>query len=142
MAELVEARERVYEAASAEVSDGRDIGSRAEACVEIAAAAKRGIRESGLSREQVVDLVNEYFGDRKLSIHMLNHHLSKPSQYPLPAHLIFALQDVTGSLEIIRALAAAAGAQVVSREEVRLMNLGKLEQMITEMQRLKREIKR
>ena len=33
-----------------------------EACIEIAAAIKRAIRQSGLSREQMVDAINDYFG--------------------------------------------------------------------------------
>lgn len=137
-----------YEAARADVLAAcddagapRSFDTRAEACIEIAAAVKRAIRHTGLSREEVVDQINEYFGDRRLSLHMFNHYLSKPAQYPLPAYLIFALLEITGSLEIAQALVDPIEARVISREEVRLMNLGKLDQTISEMQRLKKTLK-
>jgi len=120
-----------------------------EACIEIAAAIKRAIRQSGLSREQMVDAINDYFGWSKedtkrgkhLSIHMFNHYLSKPSDYPIPTYYIYAIQRITGSLEPIRALAEAEGARVISGDEVRQMALGKLDEMILEMQRLKKELR-
>lgn len=116
-----------------------------EACIEVAAAAKRAIRASGLSRDQVVDLVNQHFGwtgskSRSLSLHMLNHYLSKPARYPIPAAYIFALQRVTNNLELCRALAEAAGARVISGDQVRQAALGKLDETILEMQQLKREL--
>ena len=120
-----------------------------EACIEIAAAVKRAIRQSGLSREQMVDAINDYFGwpkeetrkGKRLSIHMLNHYLSKPAEYPIPAFYIFAIQRITGSLEPIEALADAEGARVISGDEVRQMALGKLDEMILEMQRMKKELR-
>ena len=73
-----------------------------EACIEIAVAVKQAIRASGLSREQVVDEINTYFGRteegakaneptcrRPLSIHMLNNYLSKPTEYPIPTNKEF-----------------------------------------------------
>ena len=122
------------------------IESHEEACVELAAACKRAIRQCGLSREQVVDEINAYFGlarnpGRKLSIHMFNHYLSKPALYPLPAYLIFALQHITKSLEPLKALADAEEARVISGDEVRQMALGKLDDTILEMQRIKKELR-
>ena len=117
-----------------------------EACIEIAAALKRMQRQSGLSREQLVDLVNEYFGwneksSKRLTIHMFNHYLSKPVQYPIPSYYIFAIQHVTGSLEICQAYAEAENAKVISRDEVRQMTLGKIDENIMELQRLKKELR-
>jgi hypothetical protein len=121
----------------------KQIESFGEACVTIAAAAKRAIRQTNLSREQMVDSINEYFGDTKkpLSNHMFNHYLSKPTEYPMPAALIFAIQRITSSLEIVKEIAGAEGARVISGIEVRQMALGKLEETIVEMQKLKRELK-
>ena len=120
-----------------------------EAMIEIAAAIKRALRESGLTREELVDGVNRYFGrtdaldlpGHKLSIHMLNHYLSKPTDYPIPAYYLFAIHHITGSLEPARAIVAAEGARVASGAEVRQMQLGKLEETLAEMHRLKRELK-
>jgi len=92
--------------------------SFAEGCIEIAATVKSALRASGMSREEMVDAINAYFGvDRKgkrLSIHMFNNHLSKPAGYPLPAVYIFAIQHITGSLETIEALAKSEQARVIS----------------------------
>ena len=116
-----------------------------EACIEIAAALKKMQRRSGLSREQLVDGVNEYFSWQKskkqLTIHMLNHYLSKPTLYPIPTYYIFAIQRVTGSLEICKMFADAEKARVISGEEVRQMALGKIDENILELQRLKRELR-
>ncbi len=119
-----------------------------EACVEIAVAIKRGLRRSGLSREQLCDRINEYFGlsegegERKpLSVHMLNHYLSKPSEYPAPAYLLIPIVNILESFEPVQAIAEPAGGRVISESEVKLMSLGKLETTIAEMQRLKRELK-
>jgi len=121
----------------------KQIEDFAEACIEIAVGIKRAIKTSGLSREQVVDGINEYFGDTKkpLSIHIFNHFLSKPDKYPIHAAYLFAIQHITGSLEPIRVIAGAEDAQVISGTEVRQMALGKLEETIVEMQKLKKELR-
>jgi len=116
--------------------------SYAEACIEIAATVKSAVRASGMSREQLVDSINDYFcGRQTLSIHMFNHYLSKPIQYPIPAVMIFAIQHITGSLETISTLAQAEDARVISGEEVRKLAIGKLDDAIAEMQRLKKEFR-
>ena len=160
-----ESRIRIYEETRNEILDACrstsreiQIESDAEACIEFAASVKRAIRESGLSREQVVDGINEFFGwptadqvaglkkssrnkTKHLSIHMFNHYLSKPVEYPMPSFYIYAIQHVTGSLEPTRSFAEPMGAKTISGEEVRQMALGKLDQTISEMQKLKRQLK-
>ena len=87
--------------------------------IQIAAAVKRAIHSSGLSREEVCIAVNRYYGwphdDRRknLSIHMLNNHLCKPEEYPFPAPLIHAIQRVTGSFEPLAVLAETEGAKII-----------------------------
>lgn len=136
------AREEVLEACDSKPEQGEAM-SCAETCVEIAAAIKRSLRSTGLSREEIVDRINEYFpGGKQLSLHMFNHYLSKPDKYPIPAYLIIPLQEITGSLEIAQTLVEPTGGRVISRNEVRHMNLGRLDELISEMQHLKREIKR
>jgi len=116
-----------------------------EACIEMAAAVKRAIRNTNMSREQMVDAINDYFGfensAKKISIHMLNHYLSKPAEYPMPAFYLFAVQRITESLEPARCLAEAEEAKVISKGEVRQWALGKLDETIVEMQRLKKELR-
>jgi len=120
-----------------------------EACIVMAAAAKCAVRESGMSRDEVVDAINDLFGwprephkkGKSLSIHMFNHYLSKPAQYPIPAFILWAVQHVTKSLTPTRAFAESEDARVISGDEVRQMALGKLDETILEMQRLKRELR-
>lgn len=117
-----------------------------EACIEIAAALKRMQRKSDLSRQQIVDRINDYFGwapksTKKLTIHMFNHYLSKPVQYPIPSFYIFAFQRVTESLGLCQAFAEAEGAQVISGDEKRALTLGKIDENILELQRLKKELR-
>jgi len=127
-------------------AESRSVESFDEACIQLAAAIKTAIQRSGLSREQVVDGVNAYFGwtqksKKHLSIHMFNHYLSKPVAYPIPAYLIYPLQHITKSMEPTKALAEAEDCRVISGEEIRQMAMGKLDDTIIEMQRLKRELR-
>jgi hypothetical protein len=144
--DLVEAAGRKPEPMSAE--------SEMEACIEIAAAIKRTLRESGKSREQLVDGINTYFGRtdegtekdppecrKPLTIHMLNNYLSKPCEYPIPAYYLYAIHHVTGIIEPAATIVAAAGGQVATAEEIRLLQLGKLEQTLDEMRRLRSELR-
>jgi len=124
----------------------KNIETYEEACIEIAAAIKRAIRSTNMSREQVVDAINDYFGwsgdeAKTLSIHMFNHYLSKPVEYPIPSFYLFAIQGITESLEPSRVLAEAEDARVISKDEVRAWALGKLDETIIEMQKLKKELR-
>ena len=139
--EYLAAKESMLAACHQSPSEARPPESAAEACVEIAGAVKRAIRRAGLSREQVLDQVNTLF-ETKISPHMFNHYLSKPASYPLPAHLLLAIIMITDDAEPLQVMAEAVGARVITAGEVRLMTLGKLEETISEMQRLKRELKR
>lgn len=146
--ELLHSKEAIVRACR-EVQPARPIGNRTEIGEEIAVACKRAIRATDMSREQVLDRINEALGlsgdeagERELSIHMFNNYLSKPVAYPMPAYLLMAIAIATGSLEPLQAIAEPACARVVSTEEVRLMNLGKIETLHSELLQLRREIKR
>ena len=128
--------------------------SEFELCVEIAASVGRAIRKSNLSREQVVDGVNDYFGRspegakedpptcrNPLTLHMLNKYIGKPDEAPIPAYYLVAIMQVCSSLEPAQALVEPMSGKVVSAEETRLYTLGKLEQSIAEMHKLRRELK-
>lgn len=143
----IEAYSRLRDELLSETKPPRCIESYEEGCIEIAAAAKRAIRKCGLSREEVVDAINKHFGwsgsDKRkvLSIHIFNHYLSKPDEYPLPAIILMAIQRITGSLEPVTTMAEVEGARVISGDEVRKLALGKLDDAIQEMRRLKREFR-
>ncbi len=124
-----------------------------EVGVEIAAAAKRAVREWGGSRDQLVDEINRFFGRceegvaaepptcrNPMTIHMLNNYLSKPNDYPIPAYLIVAIQSITGLMYPAETIVGYEGAKVATGAELRQMTLGKLEESISEMRRLKREL--
>ncbi|MBI5550709.1 MAG: hypothetical protein HY911_04315 [Desulfobacterales bacterium] len=153
----IEARQQIAEAIEAGPSrpSAKSGENEFEVCIEIAAAAKRCIREWGGSREQLVDEINIFFGRsaegtqtdpptcrNPLTIHMLNNYLSKPIDYPLPAYLLVAIQHVTGLMYPSRAIVSYEGAQVATGTELRQMTLGKLEETLFEMRRLKRELGR
>jgi len=123
-----------------------------ESCIEVAANAKKSIKSSGMSRDQAVDAINEYFGwttptgprhkgSKGISLAMFNNYLSKPVEYPMPAWLIYGIQHVTASLIICKGFAEAEDAKVASGEEVREFALGKIDSNITELQRLKKELR-
>ncbi len=115
-----------------------------ECCIEVAVAVKKAIRSSGLSREQVCDAVNDYFGwpkddkRKSLSIHMLNNHICKPVEYPLPTPLVHAIDRVTGSQELLTVLADMEGARMINGDEVRKLALGKIDDALADLQKLKR----
>lgn len=124
-----------------------------EDCIEIAAAVSRTVRAWG-SREQFVDALNAYFGRseegakadpptcrKPLSIHMFNNHLSKPTEYPLPAYFFYAVHAITGVIEPGATIIAAAGGQVITAEEIKLLQLGKLEQTLDQIHKIRREIR-
>jgi len=148
-----EIKSRLIEAAS-EPAHPVSVESEMEACIEIAVAIKRTLRESGMSRDQLVDGINAYFGRteegaqkdpaecrKPLTIHGLNNHLSKPCDYPIPAYYLYAIHHVTGIVEPGATIVAAEGAQVATAEEVRLLQLGRLDETIAEMQKLKKQLK-
>ncbi|WP_419657733.1 hypothetical protein Dvar_68550 [Desulfosarcina variabilis str. Montpellier] len=151
----ISAKQDILDAVENEQAPTLAIENEFEACVEIAAAVKRAIRQSGMSRDQVVDGINTYFGRseagaaedppvcrKPLSIHMFNNYLSKPTEYPIPAYYLYAVHHVTGSLEPAETIVSAENAKVATGAEIRQMKLGKLEQILTETQRLKRELKK
>lgn len=131
-----------------------------EACIELAAALKKAVRQSGKSREEVVDDINRYFGwpstdevvstnkqgrkgykGKHLSFYMFNHYLSKPNQYTIPGYLLYAIHYVTGSLEPCKSFAEAEGGDVIYMHEKKDLVLGKIENAMSEMQTLKKKLK-
>lgn len=125
--------------------------SRAEFYVEQAAACKRAIQKSGMSRAQIVDRINENWRPIEeecgidgaktegrsraerginpplLSLCMLNNYLSKPTENRLPAWLIYAICEVTECLEPLAVQIENLGGTIIDRDERDELTLGKLE---------------
>jgi hypothetical protein len=119
-----------------------------ECCNELAVAVKRAIRASGMSREEVVDQINKFFGwppdgdgRERLTIHMLNNYLCRPSSYNMPIPYLYAIQRVTNSLEPLRCLAEMEGVKVVTAEEEKMLALGKIEAALMDIQHARRVLK-
>jgi hypothetical protein len=130
--------------------DGRD--SEAELYGEINAAVIEAIRESGLSREQVVDFVNAQFrrclGDdieakRPTTVNMLNNYLADSKRESrMPFWLLDGICSATRSLTPLETLARRHGAYVVTDRELMEQRLGKLDQMQRELAASKAEVRR
>jgi len=128
-------------------SQPKQIESYAEACLELAGAIKTALRKSGMSRNAVVDGINQYFGvteksARSLSIHMFNHYLSKPAQYPIPGAIVYAVQYVTGSMAPCRSFAELAGGDVISKNEKDELLFGKVDGLANEVNKVKKELRK
>ena len=108
------------------------IDNEFELCHELAAALKLEIEQSGMSRPQFCDRVNEYLGRtqdryekrpslcrRPLTLHTLNKMISNPVQYSINAYYLFAFQHVLGGFGVIGAIVGAKGAKVVTGPDIR-----------------------
>ena len=124
-----------------------------ELCVLLAAGIKRAIDESGLGRKQIPGLINDYFGRTEdgvkedtpscrnpMTLNMLNNYLSKPAECPIPAYYLFAIHHITDSLEPARVMVEMEGARIATGSEIRQLNIGKLEEHIIEIKKLKKEL--
>jgi hypothetical protein len=94
----------------------------------------------------LVDGINAYFGwgegsGKSLSIHVMKHYLSKPTEYPISAAMRFAIHQITESLEPNRVFTNAEGGEVISKEEKQHLMLRKMEAAMWETNRLERELK-
>jgi len=138
----------------------QEIENYEDACMALAMAIKTAIKESGDSRAEVADKINQYFGwpcakemealkdkgedkgVKHLSVHMFNHYLSKPAEYPIPGYIIYAIQNVTESLAPCRSFAEAEGGEVVSMAEREILSVGKLFETKVQVNRLLSEFSR
>lgn len=112
-----------------------------ELACEIAAALKQDLRDSGMSRDQFLDALNEALGrtdhdlkrgddkKRPITLNMLNNYLSKPGQYSIPAHFLFAIHKIFGSYRVVNTIVGVEGAQVISGAEVRMLTKTKITEL-------------
>jgi len=126
-----------------------------EACNLLAASVKKAIDKSGLSRADAVDRINAYLGRteekaaknpkecfKPLTLNMLNNMLAKPTEYKMPAVLLFAIHHVTGSLEPARCFAEAEGGAVVTAAERQRLNLLKVQDLMDQVKQAQTELKK
>lgn len=150
--DYIEVKEEILHSVALPVQPVDGCECEYEACVLLAAAVNQAYRDAGISREQLCDGINEYFGRtperykekqcrKPLSYNMMNNMLSKPAENPMDAYLLFAIHHVCRSLGPARLFANAEGAKIATREEVKLIALGKLDRTIAEMKDLQRELK-
>jgi hypothetical protein len=152
--QVVRDRKRIQANVAAGPPQTPETENEFDLCVVLAAGIKKAVTESGLSRDQLVDGINGYFGRdhddadkdegicrKPLTIHMMNNYLSKPADYPIPAYYLFAIHNITRCIEPARVFVEAVGAKIATGAEIRQMALGKLEEHIVEINRLKKEIK-
>lgn len=111
-----------------------------ELCNEVAAALKADLRESGMSRDELLDKVNAFLGrteegykkeacKKPMTLNMLNNYMSKPSEYPLPSHFQYAFNKIFGSFRIQNTIVGAMKAQVISGEDIRRLTLMKIREL-------------
>lgn len=128
-----------------------DIG----ACHVIALAIKSALAETDMGRDELVDRINGYFCRtavghkanppeclRPLTSHQLNNYLSKPTAYRLPAYYLYAICHVLDTLEPIRGIAAAMGAEVINREDAQLLHLVKLQRAMAQGKELEKRLQK
>jgi len=107
-----------------------------ELCQAIGTALMLEIRESGLSRDEFVDKVNEFFGRtneryalkecrKPLTRADVEKWISDYTKRPVPAYYLFAFQHILG-FGVINDIVGATGGQVTSQEERRVLALAQL----------------
>jgi len=99
------------------------------------AAMREAMRSGKLSREEIVDRMNELarrdgLGDgrgKRITVAALDGWVAKTKGNLIPVGLLPCFCRVTGSLEPLRVLAACVGALVISQEEALLLEAARVE---------------
>ena len=102
----------------------------------MAEACKDAIRETGLSREQIVDAINTRFafGESEgtanpITIHLLNNYLSKPTLNRMPLHVLTAICGITASHGPLDVIAKKLGLSIITWMERLHVQLGKADEL-------------
>ena len=140
-----------HESACNELLPGNDLA----ACYAVASACKQALQRSGMSREQMVDEINIYWGRSEegvtadppeclspLTASTFNNYLSKPAQYRIPVIYVIAIEAIAGNLEISRMLVEAQGGQVINGDEARQLKLAQVQQTMHALSRHEKELKK
>ncbi len=106
-----------------------------------------------MSREQVLDAINDLFGRSKtpvpngnekkpISIHMFNNRLCKPEDYAITPEMLEAIVLATGSLAPFEALMGRTQCRVIRQNDNDALMLGKVDGLHRQISKLKRELAR
>lgn len=123
-----------------------------ELCQEIAVSLKQEIRESGLSREQFADAVNQYFGRtderhklgecrKPLTKDDIDKTISDAPGRPIHAYYLYAFQHILG-FGVADTIVGAKGAQVVSQEDRRLLALARINDLEVQLRAARKTLKK
>ncbi|MCG8640592.1 MAG: hypothetical protein MI862_12705 [Desulfobacterales bacterium] len=131
------------------------IDNEFELCHAIAAALKRELERSSLSRPTFCDKVNEYLGRtqerykqtpslcrKPLTQHTLNKMISDPIHYPVNAYYLFAFQHVLKGFGVIGTIVNAKGAKVVTGDDIRRIAQVKAAELRQTAQEIEKQIGR
>ncbi len=130
----------------ASIEEGNGIKEEDKLFVQVAAACKRAIADSGRSRAEVLDDVNRYLGrigsaasKRPISIHVFNNYLSAPTKDPMRTSVVHAIAAVTQSFSPYEILIQDLGGRVITNDEVIELQLGKIVELQSSLAKVKAE---
>ncbi len=111
--------------------------------VRLKRALSVALKECDSSREVVAAEMAEYLDEPNFSRAMLDAYTAESREtHQIPTHRLIALIKVTGAVWLLDVLAAELGAVVMVGEEVRLAQLGYLEQQKAEIDRKLKRLKK
>jgi len=112
-------------------------------------AMRQALKSCGLSREHVVDKMNSLARAEGLSTNgkaksatadMLDKWVADSGEHLIPWKLLPIFCHVVGDISPLRALTAPLGADVIDKNEKKLLKLARAEREIKKLQRLKKQI--
>lgn len=123
-------------------------GASLNVAARVKAAMREAIRESGLSREEIVERMASLAtrdglrGGRGTTITLANLDawVGETKDNQIPVHLLTIFCRVTRNLGVIEALAAPLGATVIGRRDRRLLEVAKIDEESKKLKRRKTQI--
>lgn len=123
-----------------------------ELCQDIGVALMQEIRESGISRDDFADRVNEFFGRteeryalkkcrKPLTKADVDKWISDSANRPVHGYYLFAFQHVLDGFGVTNSIVGAKGGQVMSQEERRLLALAQLSELEARLRETKKALK-
>ena len=99
--------------------------------MKVKAAMQKTIRQCSLSREQIVDKMQELAEvegiKTKISLSLLDKWVAQSAAHIIPWRLLPIFCKVTGSLEPIQALIAPLGVQIIFGDDIKVLAWAKAE---------------
>jgi hypothetical protein len=111
---------------------------RLNIAAQIDAVTKQAIRDAPKSRETLADEMSELTGE-KISVGMINNWTADSHPHDMPGRYYAAFCHVTGSIELIRIQAEAAGVFTLPGPDALRAEIQKLDEQTKELQAEKRK---